>query len=159
MQENQIWSGSPSQWLNASRYLIGGVLSLLLVIALMTVEAPARVWLSIPLALVLLNMGWFYLVVRCTGYELTTQRLKRSFGVLNRSFEEIELYRVKDAEMEQPLLLRIVGLSNIRIISMDAIEPIATLRAVPNGKQLREQLRTVVEERRAAKTVRVSEVG
>ncbi|OJA91017.1 PH domain-containing protein [Burkholderia ubonensis] len=159
MQENQIWTGRPSQWLNASRYFIGGVLSLLLVIALMTVEAPARVWLSIPLALVLLNMLWFYLVVRCQSYSMSDQRIKLSEGVLSRRYDEVELYRVKDAKLEQPFLFRLVGLSNITIVGFDMIDPIIELKAVRDGKELREKFRTIVESRRDAKSVRVSEMG
>ena len=159
MHENHVWNGRPSQWLNAWRYLIGGILLLLLLIAELQLNGTARIWLTIPLALIILRMLWVYLVVRCTGYTLTDQRLKMSYGVFSRRFDEVELYRVKDAVMEQPFLLRLVGLSHITIVGFDAIDPIVHLQAVRDGKQLRESFRNIVESRRDAKSVRVSEMG
>ncbi|MEZ5300332.1 MAG: PH domain-containing protein [Verrucomicrobiales bacterium] len=44
------------------------------------------------------------------NYELTNERLKLSTGVLNRKTDVLELYRVKDMELEKPLHFRIFGL-------------------------------------------------
>ena len=92
----------------------------------------------IPLGLWLIR--WW--TTRTTVYELTTQRLKIHRGILTRRLEEVELYRVKDYVLEQPLFLRLLGLGNLTLVSSDATTPSIVLRAIAGVAALREQLRT-----------------
>ena len=79
-------------------------------------------------------------------------------GVLNKTTTEIELYRVTDTQFEQPFWLRLVGLAHVVVISSDKLSPQTQIRAVPEARELREQLRALVETRRNVKGVRVSEL-
>ena len=130
--ERKIWEGRPSQWLNLGHW----------VASVMTMG----LWLPVAL--------WNYLVVRCTEYGVSSQRFFLRHGVLSRVEDEIELYRIKDTRLEQPLLLRLVGLANIVLVSSDPLQKNAVIRAVSNAKQLREELRTAIEKRRSDKRVR-----
>lgn len=110
--------------------------------------------LVIPLGLWLIR--WW--TTRTTVYELTTQRLKIHRGILTRRLEEVELYRVKDYVLEQPLFLRLLGLGNLTLVSSDATTPSIVLRAIAGVAALREQLRTAVQAERDRKRVRELDV-
>ena len=97
-------------------------------------------------------------MTRTTVYELTTQRLKIHRGILNRRLEELELYRVKDYIMDQPLLLRLLGLGNLTLVTSDASTPRIAIRAIPGVTAVREQLRTAVQSERDRKRVRELDV-
>jgi uncharacterized membrane protein YdbT with pleckstrin-like domain len=91
-------------------------------------------------------------------YELTSQRLRITRGILNRRLDELELYRVKDYVMEQPLLLRVFGLGNITVVTSDATTPTVALRAIAGATDVREKLRNAVQAERDRKRVRELDV-
>ena len=136
--ETLLWRGTPSQLVNLPWY----VLWLLLF------------WLVIPLFILL----WQWLVIRTTVYELTSERLKLRRGVLNKHLDEVELYRVRDYQLEQPFLLRLFGLGNILLRTSDRSHPSVRLRAIRDGEQLYERIRSAVEQCRSRKGVRELDV-
>ena len=110
-------------------------------------------WLIVPIFVAL----WRWLEVRSIGYEITTQRLRFTSGVLNKRLEEVELYRFEDTSLEEPFLMRMFGVGNIIIQTHDASTPRLVLQAVPGARQAREQLRQAVEAVRVRKQVRTVE--
>lgn len=132
MSEAKIWEARPSQWVNVLHWT-ASVLTL-------------GLWLPVAF--------WHYLVVRCTEYSLSNQRLLLKSGVFSRTEDDVELYRVKDTRLEQPFFLRVVGLGNIVLITSDPLQPTIVVRAVANAQALREQLRSATEDRRDRKGVR-----
>jgi membrane protein YdbS with pleckstrin-like domain len=134
MEEKQIWKGSPSQWTNFGTY----VLCILFC------------WLIIPIFIAL----WRFLVVKTWKIEVTNHRLIEEKGVLSKTTDELELYRVKDIRLDQPFFLRLVGLSNIILATSDRSHSIVKIPAIPGGRNLREQLRIAVDARRDKKGVR-----
>ena len=140
--ENLLWSGTPSQVTNLGTFVIWGILTCTLVLA--------------PVSLILII--WKYLEVKNQVYELTNQRLKMHSGVLSKKIEELELYRVRDTQFEQPFFLRLFGLGNVILFTTDSTSPEIILPAIPNAQGVREQIRNAVEETRDSKRVRVSEL-
>jgi uncharacterized membrane protein YdbT with pleckstrin-like domain len=136
--EDYVWSGSPSQILNLPVFVLCTILSFLVV----------PVFIAI----------WKWLVVRSIRYELTTERLRMRHGVLNKEHEELELYRVRDYRVEQPLHLRLFSLGNLIVTSSDTSHPTVVLRAIRNSEHVREQLRRNVEDCRTRKRVRTLDV-
>ncbi|MFA7241905.1 MAG: PH domain-containing protein [Sulfuricellaceae bacterium] len=141
ISENNVWSGTPSQILNLGTYIICGLVSLTVFGAIF----------AIPYAI------WQYLVVKNQRYELTSQRLKVHSGVLSKKTDELELYRVKDTQFDQPFILRLFGLGNIVIVSSDSTTQVSSIRAIKDAPELRDQIRNLVESRREQKRVRVAE--
>ena len=127
-QEQVIWSGQSSQFENLAAFSI---------CALLAVTVVGLV-IAIPYA------GWRYLVVKCRHYKLTDQRLVITSGVINRKNEQIELFRVKDIDWEEPLLLRMFSLGRLTIRSTDSTDPLATLNALPGGEQVVDTFRGAV---------------
>lgn len=132
--EQVVWTGSPSQLVNAPTFIVCGLL----------------VWLVVPVFIAL----WKWLVVRNIRYSLTSERLKIRQGVLNKQFDELELYRVRDYRLEQPFWLRLFSLGNIIIRTTDTSHPQIVLRAIHDGESVLERVRHNVESCRAKKNVR-----
>jgi membrane protein YdbS with pleckstrin-like domain len=161
--ERPVWSGTPSQLINLPQYLLWGAIFAALVALGSTLWTSMQLNLSPPMryalyviaAIPLVIIGWKYLVLANTRYELTTQRLRTRTGVLNK---HLELYRVRDYRLEQPFYLRMFALANIRLESSDRSTPSILLRAVPRGERVREDIRTYVEEARRRRGVRDIEV-
>lgn len=130
MEEKEIWSGTPSQWTNFSIF------------------ASSIILITIPWAF------WSYLVVRTWKIRLTNQRLIEQKGVLSKTTNELELYRVKDIKVSQPFFLRLVGLSNIILATSDRTNPTVIIPAIKNAMDIKEKLRVAVDDRRDQKGVR-----
>lgn len=60
--------------------------------------------------------------------------------------------------MDQPFLLRLVGLGNMTLITSDATTPTLSMRAIPGIENVREKLRTAVQIERDRKRVRQMDV-
>lgn len=109
------------------------------------------------LVLVVFPLGWAFwrwLNLRSRVYSLTNERLLTQSGVFNKTTETLELYRVRDLQVEEPFTLRLVGLQNIRLITTDSSTPQLVLPALPAGAALRDKFRQHIEECRVRKRVR-----
>ena len=91
---------------------------------------------------------------KCKIFELTTQRFKTTSGVFSKITDTLELYRVKDIEMRQPFLSRLVGIENVQMNTSDASSPFVLIDAVPSSIGLADKLRNQVEIIRQQKRVR-----
>ena len=149
--ESPIWTGSPSQWLNAGWFIacVVGVGVLFAVAALMGQPAVAA-FAVIPAIAALVK----FLTVRSTRIDVTTERITTTIGIFSRRKWDMELYRVKDTMLHEPFLLRLVRRANIQIISSDRSSPSITLPALPNAEWLRQQIRSNVERLRLKRGVR-----
>jgi uncharacterized membrane protein YdbT with pleckstrin-like domain len=148
-QETTLWQGGPSQWLNLGHYVFAVILAAGVIVGGLFFP-PAWALIAVPFFYV----GWRFLVVRSTRFALSTERLRVTRGVFNQTIDEIELYRVKDIMMERPFWMRITGLSSILLETSDRSQPTLVLPAIPNGMELRENLRRQVEDIRDRKRVR-----
>ena len=71
-----------------------------------------------------------------------------------KTTEELELFRVKDIRLDQPFWLRLVGLSNIILVTSDKTSSKYIIPAIKNGTKIREEIRAAVDQRRDEKGVR-----
>jgi uncharacterized membrane protein YdbT with pleckstrin-like domain len=148
-EENTFWKGSPSQWLNIWPFA-GSLLFAIAIIIGGVFFPPAFAGLLLPLVYLL----WKYLSVRTQVFELTSERLRVTTGIINQKIDEIELYRVKDTQMIRTWWMRLTGLASIVLETSDRGLPNLTIPAVRGGLELREQLRKQVELVRDQKRVR-----
>ena len=139
-QEQLLWSGRPSQIVNLSAFIWCGLFC----------------WLGVPVFVAF----WKWLTIRCMRYDVTNQRFRIVQGVLSRRTDELELYRIKDTTLVQPFWLRIFSRANIAMAISDMSTPLVSIKAIPfqDAKQLRETLRSHVEQLRERKRVREVDV-
>lgn len=164
MEEKVIFKGKPSQLANLGFYIFcllllpvfGIVVETLLILYEVSIfDTFISSLILIPtvgLGIILFLVRFFQTMV--TKFELTDERIIEQTGVLSRRTDETELYRVKDIRLEEPLLLRMFGLSTIVLVTSDKTSPIIKLRGVKNGNDLRKLIRDAVEVRRDKKGVK-----
>ncbi len=137
-EERTVWQGGPSQWGNAPVFVLGALLSFLV--------------LPLVYAVVML------LETRFTRYDLTTQRLRSRTGVLSKRVDEIELYRVRDFTVEQSVWQRAVGLGSVRLVTSDRSHPEFVMKNVRGHARVADLLREHTETMRRMKRVRELDV-
>jgi uncharacterized membrane protein YdbT with pleckstrin-like domain len=107
-------------------------------------------WLVLPL----LYAGYVGLRTACHRYTLTDQRLRERRGILSVTTEELELYRVKDITLQQPLLQRLIGRGRVVLATSDRTTPVVVLNAIGDPQTVANLVRVCVERSRVAKGVR-----
>jgi uncharacterized membrane protein YdbT with pleckstrin-like domain len=161
-EETTIWQGHPSQILNLPVFLLCGLAAA----GLLAVAIVFRENLGVPAAYIVAGVALVpfafafvkWLQVKFQRYELTTERLRMRRGIFSRTTDEIELYRVKDYVLREPLSLRLWGVGDIALTTTDDANPTVLLRAVHQPEGLRDQIRKHVEARREVKRVRITEM-
>jgi uncharacterized membrane protein YdbT with pleckstrin-like domain len=134
MAEETLWSGTSSQLKNLGIFL-------LCILVIPIPWAIAR-WMA----------------VKTTTYRLTTERLITERGILNKTTDTLELYRVRDMQTTQPFFQRMFGLQTIHLLTADTSTPSVTLDFIPVTAGLPDKLRTQVEDTRMRKRVRTVDV-
>ena len=153
-EEQVIFRGSPSI---TTRF--GSIFLAALVLA----AAVAGVFLlNQPLLWILAGLAFLFmlgtiLVVKAERYEATTERVRHRRGIFTKRTDEIELYRVTDTTLIEPLPQRLLGLGTIEFRTGDQTSPIFHMHAIHGARNLREQLRKHIEECRERKRVRFTE--
>lgn len=98
-----------------------GTLALGLLGIFLTVAAAGN-WGVWPLLLTLLAFaifGFKWMQVMSSLYQITSERLILRRGIVMKSIDEIELYRVKDIRMDFSLLNQWAGIGTICLTSSD----------------------------------------
>jgi uncharacterized membrane protein YdbT with pleckstrin-like domain len=134
MAEETIWRGTSSQKKNLGLFVLCGLFCVLIV----------------PIFIALTR----FLQTKNHIFELTSERLKITAGVFSKVTESLELYRVKDIEVRQPFVYRMLGVENIQINTSDLSSPVILLEAIPKVVGLADKLRNQVEIIRVQKRVR-----
>lgn len=148
--EQIVWKGASSQLLNFKHFAIAVIVIAAAIWAALHFDNNYILIVALPAAIYALYQ---YLIVNSASYTLTNQRIIRRYGLFNRTTFEIELYRVKDVHLYEPLQLRMFGLGTISLISSQRSTQIFELTAITNAIEIREQLRHLVEKRRNEKGV------
>lgn len=94
------------------------------------------------------GLGWTYVTHVSTKYKVTGRRIETEHGVISKSVDSLELWRVLDVKYNQSLLDRILGNGKITLISTDQSDPNLELHGLPNHRELFEKLRDAVQDAR-----------
>jgi uncharacterized membrane protein YdbT with pleckstrin-like domain len=157
MAEEQIWKGHSSQWKNAGSFFFL-LIALGVAIWLHQTQPDWGRWAYAAPAVVALWVLWKWLLVRSKTYTLTTERLVTTRGILTKVTDTLELYRVRDLQIVQPLLQRMLGLEDVRLFASDATTESMDIDYLPANQHLGEKLRKAVEDCREKKRVRAFDV-
>lgn len=113
---------------------------------------------AIGVGLVIIAVRWFQ--NRAASYEITDQRLIVKRGLVMKSIDEIELYRIKDVRVDFSLINQLADIGTITITSTDRTTGAASfvLRDVPAARERREGLRKLVDRARQLRGVRELDV-
>jgi uncharacterized membrane protein YdbT with pleckstrin-like domain len=75
------------------------------------------------------------------SYEVTTQRIKIEIGMLSKTKQNLELFRIDHVAVEQPLSMRLLGHGRVRLLTTDRSEGHVVLYGVPGFEELAEKIR------------------
>tara|TARA_R110001606_G_scaffold352696_1_gene503110 strand:- start:7657 stop:8118 length:462 start_codon:yes stop_codon:yes gene_type:complete len=104
----------------------------------------------IPLAI------WLYHVIDLYfwSWTYTSDSIIERRGILNVNTEEIQYFRIKDVQLYEPFLYRLVGLSKIILITSDETKPIIVLDGIADGEGKREMFKTFALQSRRSEGIR-----
>lgn len=121
-------------------------------------------WLTLLLSLV--GIGLVIILAKWWGnissrYEITDQRLKIRTGIFIKRVDEIELYRIRDVRVDFSLINQITGIGNITVLSSDPTSQARSfvMACIPDARERRESLRSLVDAARQRRQVREIDVG
>ncbi len=140
--EKIIHYTSPSQIVNLFPFFVGILMTAgIITAAVMAENNLILLFLTVPF----LFMLWKWLVVQTTKFKLTDQRIIISQGVINKSTNETELYRVRDTSVHEPFFYRIFGLGNITVYTTDEAITTHTFNAYKKPHWVKDQIRNNCE--------------
>ncbi|KQN26706.1 hypothetical protein ASE86_11635 [Sphingomonas sp. Leaf33] len=145
--------GTLAGWGTALLFLAGPIGA---VVASGTTETVNPGWplLLSAVALVIVAVRW--VEDRSTKYELTADRLILHRGLINKSIDEVELYRVKDVRIDFSIINQLADIGTLTLTTSDETtrqQPLV-LRNIHRARARREALRTRVEAARRRRGVR-----
>ncbi len=144
-------------WLKGTLAGWGTVLLFIAGIVLSVMSLFDLGWYWLVLALVAVGLFvWRWLENMASRYELTEERLIIRRGLIAKSLDEIELYRIKDVRISFSIINQIAGIGTIGIASSDETTRSGDLmiRDVERAQARREELRRLVDIARQKRRVR-----
>ena len=130
----------PSHWTNIVWYGVG-LLGLLLGVY----------WLVLlPIAMTYYTSRWFY--------RFDEESIIESKGIFSVSHRELQYYRIKSIKHDEPLWMRLFGISVVTIMSSDPYLPELKLYGVGQGGQVSKELRYMADRHRKNKDVKELDV-
>lgn len=144
-------------WLKGTLAGWGTVLLFIAGIVLSVMSLFDLGWYWLVLALVAVGLFvWRWLENMASRYELTEERLIIRRGLIAKSLDEIELYRIKDVRISFSIINQIAGIGTIGIASSDETTRNGDLiiRDVERAQARREELRRLVDIARQKRRVR-----
>jgi uncharacterized membrane protein YdbT with pleckstrin-like domain len=80
-----------------------------------------------------------------TRYKVTLRRVETEQGIISKSVDSLELWRVLDVRYSQTLVDRLTGNGRILLVGTDKSDPELLLYGLPQHRKLFEQLRDAVQ--------------
>jgi uncharacterized membrane protein YdbT with pleckstrin-like domain len=96
------------------------------------------VWVALTIGIAALV---YFLRAKAVRFEVTTQRIKIETGILSKTKENLELFRVDHVTVEKPLGMRMLGFGLVRLVTSDRSEGHALLWGLRDFEKLAEQIR------------------
>jgi uncharacterized membrane protein YdbT with pleckstrin-like domain len=84
---------------------------------------------------------------RLVRYEISPEQIKYTRGVLQRKIDFLEMYRIKDFDQRQSLIMNMLGIMHIRLMTSDISHPMLEIKGIPKSN-IAEVLRELIEQSR-----------
>jgi hypothetical protein len=116
-------------------------------------------FLQLLLCILTVGIAWVFLKLRrmSTSFRVTSQRIEIRSGIFTIRTRNVDLYRIQDMEVRQPLFLRLRASGDLLVRSMDPGEPVLLLPAIARVETVHETLRKLVQDERRRMNVRLLE--
>lgn len=114
------------------------------------------------LCIVTVGIAALFLWIRSLGrhFRVTTERIVVETGILSKTTQQVDLYRIEDYVAERPFGQRLLGTGNLVVRSSDQTTPVVRLDALRvDVVALYERLRKATEADKRRRGVRVVDFG
>lgn len=149
MTDKIKWTGKPSLMLAFPKILILLLVSVGMIFCNIYLKELAT-FLYFPYMVFLGGVFGLFVVhilqLKVTTYTLEEDRLLVQSGILRRVTDELELFRVRDFQLNEPILLRFFGLGNLTLISSDRTSPTTHLLGISEITSVHNRMRLLVRE-------------
>jgi uncharacterized membrane protein YdbT with pleckstrin-like domain len=134
--EQDLWAGGYSGKAMYGTWVLGGLLSVGLVVG-MFFFLPLGI--AIPVIWIILG-GILAYKKLSVHYELTSQRFIHKSGILKRVTDRIEVIDIDDVTFEQGIVQRMLGVGTIRLSSSDRTHPELVLSGIDKVEKVAEMV-------------------
>ena len=155
MEEKTICEVSPSQISNLKSFVYS-ILAMAVIITTAVITKTNWVYalLIIPVVFALLK----YFSLKTIKLKLTDQRIILTEGLLSKTTNETELYRVRDSSIIEPFFYRMLGCGNITIFTTDEADATLHFKAYKKPHWLKDQIRNYSEICRQKKRIGIDSI-
>jgi len=103
---------------------------------------------------------WFcnWLIIKCWSFRFHEKTISERKGVFSVLTTEVHYFRIKSVRLEQPLHLRIFGLSNVVLITSDPLIPVLRLYGIEHGEQVKNEIKEQISLWRRERTVKEQDI-
>lgn len=120
--ERTLWEAKPAYASYFAAWIIGGIFSLVMGVGLLIIL-------------------WAFRHRNTTKYRRTTQRVVCEWGIVSRQSREVRVSDITAMNLKQSGIDALFGIGNIELCTSGTSGVEVFLRAVPNPKQVREEIR------------------
>jgi len=112
-------------------------------------------WIALT-AIALLIILWRWFENMASKFEITEERLVIRRGIVSKSIDEIELYRIKDVRIDFSIVNQLAGIGRLTIASSDETtrDGDLVIAGIERAQERRETLRRLVDAARQKRRVR-----
>src|SRR5215211_5381588 len=114
------------------------------VIAVICFAAKQGGWSPLGLLPVVWTIVQSRLARMSTLYRLFPDRVEVQSGLMSRTIENVQLFRVHDVSLKQGLIGRICGYGDVALIGTDATAPALVLRGIDHPDHVYQELRGLI---------------
>lgn len=142
MEEKTICELSPSPILNLKAFVYSMfAMAVVITAAILTKTNLILIGLIVPVVYAL----WKWLQLKSVKLRITDQRIIVTEGVLNKTTNETELYRVRDSSIEEPFFYRMFGCGNLIVYTTDEADATLRFKAYKKPHWIKDQIRNYSE--------------
>ncbi|HYG76194.1 MAG TPA: PH domain-containing protein [Planctomycetota bacterium] len=146
----RIFEGSVSLWMGVKTFVVSGLLDIAgIAMAIYGAMNSVSALLIAGVALLMassLMAGYAILSIRTQRYKITSRLIEREQGLLFKRVDALDLTRVKDVQLSQSLVDRMLNIGTIEVFSSDKTDPVMFIEAIPTPRPVYEKLRDAVIE-------------
>jgi uncharacterized membrane protein YdbT with pleckstrin-like domain len=157
-----IFEGTPSQIINLPAFMKGAIAVIVVYAgyAYATTRWPVPWFLpALAVAFVLGGVGLAYLQVKFTEFVIDAERITCRKGILSRTVQSVELFRIQDVRSIHPWWQRLFDIGAVVVMTSDSNNPVWRLPGMKHAEQLRNELNRAAIALRDTKGVREVNMG
>ena len=106
------------------------ILTIMILILSVFINVHEIAFASIVPAILLIYRIMYWRMVK---YEISSSQIKYTRGVFQINIDFLEMYRIKDFDQRQSLVMRLLSIMHIHLMTSDITHPVLELKGIPKS--------------------------